>query len=89
MGREGNSTRGSRRLHGEGRFSGGMRPKSALLYRDDGHPESRDYDDNYVAVGTDTLDDLRRALSSLADARGRDSAQDGAGRRSIVTARRD
>ena len=40
-------------------------PKRLFLYIDDGHPESRDYDDNYVAIGPHEPRGLPQALRRL------------------------
>jgi hypothetical protein len=40
-------------------------PKTTFLYLDDGHPESRDYDDNYVPIDPTERRSLLRALLRL------------------------
>lgn len=45
------------------------------LFLDDGHPEARDYDDNYVAIEPQPTRDLLRRMFALgSDRRHRDAA---------------
>jgi hypothetical protein len=40
-------------------------PKASLFYLDDGYPESREYDDNYVVIGSSELRELLRTRMAL------------------------
>jgi hypothetical protein len=50
-------------------------PKSVFLYVDDGYPESRDYDSNYVALDQSHPGGLLRALLRLPPMRTRNEVR--------------
>lgn len=46
-------------------------PNTAYFYLDDGHPESRDYDDNYIPLAVERPGELLRRLLGRSRAKAR------------------